>query len=261
MKKLIQASVVAIAMLMGSYSGALADFEAGKKALEAKDKQLALAEFREAAEKNQNRAEAIKEILAILLFANGEAGVPTNNAIRETISWALELNKMGSSEASDTVSGHLYLATEMYSQGDLVELPLGYQIASKLVQVILRQLNYINEFEREEVISIGEETTKKIMQGLQKGEIPSTQAVNMLEHLARANIALPQLGLGLVFEEGKGGTRADYVKAHMWYSIASANGSSKGRFMRKSIEGSMRPTQITKSQKMAQEWKQKHSKN
>ena len=57
MKKLLQASVIAVAMLMGSVSGALADYEAGKKAFDASDFETAMKEWKPLAAQGHARAQ------------------------------------------------------------------------------------------------------------------------------------------------------------------------------------------------------------
>jgi TPR repeat protein len=259
MKKLLQAIVMSAAMLVGSVSGALADFESGKKAYEAKNYRLALPELRKAASEKDDKVEAIQALLDILLFNSEVSGVPIEEGYREAIDWALVLDKTGNRDAPSYAASFLLTAAAVYLDGDM-GLPLNYKRASELVEIVLLRLRYIRNDDKTQANSLGEDTTRKILKMLSKGTMPSNRATDILENFARTNIELPQRVLGLVFEDGIGGIKADYVKAHMWYSIAASNGSDKGRHLRKLIEASMRPTQITKSQKMAHEWKQKHSK-
>jgi TPR repeat protein len=357
MKKMLLTSVVAIAMLMGSVSGALADFEAGKKAYERNDYDIALKEFMKAAEQKnadalfiiadmyrfglgvkKNKVTAIKfyeraylagkknaawelagmyinidveksvewkrkaeldieaagaadyfengsdavekkdyatavvefrkgaengdensiaEVIWFLLTRSKEANVAEEKGYIEAIKWAQKLNTMGvETRASNILLG----AAEAYFDGDEeFDVPNGYLKATRLIRDLIEITNPLSDAERERVIGISLQGLDKIV-GENSGTPKEKLAiVDLMHHPIIAANSKVQLRLGEIYEEGLAGMKADYVQAHMWYSIAASSGSSEGKFKRKSIEASMRPTQITKSQEMAHEWKQKHS--
>lgn len=56
------------------------------------------------------------------------------------------------------------------------------------------------------------------------------------------------------------GVLQDNVKAHMWLTIADANGVKDAGIIRDSLESFMIPTQIAEAQKLAREWIEKHKK-
>lgn len=65
-----------------------------------------------------------------------------------------------------------------------------------------------------------------------------------------------QYRIGLMYEEGRGVPR-DYVRAYMWYSIASSNGESAAAYHRDQVGEKMTPDQIAEAQRLAKEWKPK----
>jgi TPR repeat protein len=62
-----------------------------------------------------------------------------------------------------------------------------------------------------------------------------------------------------MYMEGAGVTR-NYVQAHMWLSIAMANGREPAREDRTIAERRMTAADISKAQKLAKEWMAKHGK-
>ena len=65
-----------------------------------------------------------------------------------------------------------------------------------------------------------------------------------------------QSGLGVMYGNGKGVTR-DYVRAHMWFDLGAASGSTDSANNRDLIAKRMTPKQIAEAQKMAVECKNK----
>ncbi len=49
----------------------------------------------------------------------------------------------------------------------------------------------------------------------------------------------------------------DYVQAHMWYSLAAAQGEKEASKGRDILAEKMTPAQIAEAQKLAREWKPK----
>ncbi len=61
-----------------------------------------------------------------------------------------------------------------------------------------------------------------------------------------------QNNFGFLYSNGHG-VLQDFVRAHMWYNIAASNGSEKGAENRNIISAKMTPSQIEKSQDLANE--------
>jgi TPR repeat protein len=71
--------------------------------------------------------------------------------------------------------------------------------------------------------------------------------------LAEQGDAVAQKNLGHMYNKGKGVLQG-YVRAHMWYNIASISGKSKNASKnRDSIAKEMTPSQIETAQKLARE--------
>ena len=62
-----------------------------------------------------------------------------------------------------------------------------------------------------------------------------------------------------MYGEGQGVTQ-DYVQAHMWFNIAAANGNEEARKNRDIAAKRMTATDISRAQKLAREWMEKHQK-
>ena len=63
------------------------------------------------------------------------------------------------------------------------------------------------------------------------------------------------LHLGVMYAEGRG-VPQDYVRAHMWFSLAAAQGEQKAaKTLIEMAERRMTPAQITEAQKLARDWK------
>jgi len=63
-----------------------------------------------------------------------------------------------------------------------------------------------------------------------------------------------QFILGLIYGDGVGVTQ-DYVQAHLWNSLAAAQGQKDAVKFRDSLAKQMTPAQIAEAQKLAREWK------
>ncbi len=64
---------------------------------------------------------------------------------------------------------------------------------------------------------------------------------------------------GVAYSIGLGVTR-DYVRAHMWFSLAAAGGSEHGAENRDFTAKELNPAQFTKAQKLVREWTEKRKK-
>ncbi len=65
---------------------------------------------------------------------------------------------------------------------------------------------------------------------------------------------IAMLYLGVMYAEGRG-VPQDYVRAHMWFSLAAAQGVQRAVKTLNMAERKMTPAQITEAQKLARNWK------
>ena len=72
-----------------------------------------------------------------------------------------------------------------------------------------------------------------------------------LYRLSAKQLVVAQFFLGVIYQDGEG-VLQDNMLAHMWYNIASANGSSTGGLRDQLAEG-MTQADISKAQEMARE--------
>ena len=61
-----------------------------------------------------------------------------------------------------------------------------------------------------------------------------------------------------MYHQGQG-VPQDYVQAHMWLNLASANGSAHAVEVRDTVARSMTPDQIAEAQRLAREWRPKNA--
>ncbi len=66
--------------------------------------------------------------------------------------------------------------------------------------------------------------------------------------------ASAQSNLGLRYAEGQG-VPQDYVRAHMWFSVSSAQGNQLAAKNRDHIAPRMTPAQTAEAERLAREWK------
>ena len=57
-----------------------------------------------------------------------------------------------------------------------------------------------------------------------------------------------------MYAEGRG-VPQDYVRAHMWFDLAAAQGEPKAATVLEMAERRMTPAQIAEAQKLARDWK------
>jgi hypothetical protein len=60
-----------------------------------------------------------------------------------------------------------------------------------------------------------------------------------------------------MYYNGQGVTQ-NYVQAHMWFNIASANGDANARENRDIVANKMSPKQREQAQKLASDWMRQH---
>jgi TPR repeat protein len=74
---------------------------------------------------------------------------------------------------------------------------------------------------------------------------------------AEQGYAVGQISLGAMYFNGRG-VPQDYVQAHMWSNLAAAQaieGAAKNRDL---VASKMTPADISKAQRLAKEWLEKH---
>ncbi len=81
-------------------------------------------------------------------------------------------------------------------------------------------------------------------------------ALRIFRQLADQGYASAQFNLGVMYGNGQGVTQ-DYVRAHMWYSLAAARGQKDAGKWRDNLAEKMTPAQIAEAQRLAREWKPK----
>ncbi len=65
--------------------------------------------------------------------------------------------------------------------------------------------------------------------------------------------------IGYMYHNGQGPPK-DYVQAHMWYSIAARKGDRHAAGNRDSIATEMTRGDVSRAQRLAREWMEKHGK-
>ncbi len=83
------------------------------------------------------------------------------------------------------------------------------------------------------------------------------EAVKWYRLAAEQGYAQAQNNLGVMYDNGHGVVQ-DYISAHMWFNIAAALGNKKGKENRDIVAKKMTPADISKAQKLAREWMEKH---
>jgi hypothetical protein len=86
------------------------------------------------------------------------------------------------------------------------------------------------------------------------------EAVRWYAKAAEQSLAKAQYNLGYMYSVGKG-TPQDDVYAHMWFNIASSNGSENARANRDIVAKRMTPNQLAEAQSLARECVKKDYKN
>lgn len=83
-----------------------------------------------------------------------------------------------------------------------------------------------------------------------------SKAFKWWQRSANQGVDLAQISLGVMYAKGEG-VQFDPIKAHMWFNVAAAQGNKNGENNRNLIAGRMTPSQISKAQNMASEWRPK----
>jgi TPR repeat protein len=82
-------------------------------------------------------------------------------------------------------------------------------------------------------------------------------ALRLLRPLANEGSGIAQSNLGIMYKFGWG-VPQDYVLAHMWFNLSSAQGGLFGKASaedRDYLASKMTPAQIAEAQRLAREWK------
>ena len=82
-------------------------------------------------------------------------------------------------------------------------------------------------------------------------------ALNLLRPLAEQGLAEAQINLGRMYRLGRGVPR-DYAAAHMWFTLAIAQGDEEAQKNRDSLVKRMTHGQIEEARLMAREWLAEH---
>ncbi len=69
--------------------------------------------------------------------------------------------------------------------------------------------------------------------------------------------ASAQNNLGFMYDNGQG-VPQDYIRAHMWFNLAAAQGNELGRENREIVAKKMTPADISQAQLLAREWLEEH---
>ena len=74
---------------------------------------------------------------------------------------------------------------------------------------------------------------------------------------ADQGLDLAQSNLGNMYDNGYG-VPQDYIQAHMWLNLASAQGNEDARELRDTLADMMTPSQIEEAQRLARKWLAAH---
>ena len=77
--------------------------------------------------------------------------------------------------------------------------------------------------------------------------------------LAEQGHASAQSTLGFMYSKGQG-VPQDYIQAHKWYNLAAVQGDKTAAENRDIVANKMTPADVSKAQKLAREWWEKHRK-
>jgi len=87
----------------------------------------------------------------------------------------------------------------------------------------------------------------------------SKEAVKWFILAAEQGHVNSQFSLGMLYEEGKGErVPQDYVKAHLYFSLAATNGNQYAVGNRDKLVKEMTPDQIEKAEDLAIQWAERH---
>ena len=93
---------------------------------------------------------------------------------------------------------------------------------------------------------------QKGLEAVERGDYAT--ALREFKALAEQGTAGAQIGLGLMYDNGRGVTQDD-VQAHMWFNLAAAQGNENFSKNRGIVEKLMTTADISKVQRMARQWR------
>jgi TPR repeat protein len=82
----------------------------------------------------------------------------------------------------------------------------------------------------------------------------NAEAIRWYRKAADQGDASAENSLGAMYVRGRGVGR-DFALAHMWFSLAAANGMDMAANARDHLESQMTPNQIAEAKRLAREWK------
>ena len=85
-------------------------------------------------------------------------------------------------------------------------------------------------------------------------------ALSKFKLAAAQGVALAQFNLGIMYSNGEGVVQ-DYVRAHMWWNLAAAQGNANAVKNRDIVAKKMSTQQIVEAQKLARECQARNYKN
>jgi len=172
-------------------------------------------------------------------------------------------------------AGPLEEATTAYERGDYAEAlklfrPLAEQGSAEAQLVLGNMHAYGVGVEQDDVEAVkwwrraaeqGLPTAQDIIGylydfGLAGLPLDDAEAFKWYQRAAENGDASAQFNLGVMLSEGHGATR-DATLAHMWLSLAAAQGDEYAAKRRKEVEAGLTATQLAEAQRLAREWKPK----
>jgi len=130
----------------------------------------------------------------------------------------------------------------MYEYGDGV--PQNYGEALKWYQLAANQEDARGQFNLGVMYRDGKGVPKNY-----------AEAIKWFGRAADQGFVIAQYNLGLMYINGLG--PLDLVQAHMWLSLAAAQGSQEADKNRELVEGRMTTAQIADARKLARDWRPK----
>ena len=223
----LQSLVLAITLLVGSVSVATAqDYDKGVAAYSAGDYQTALREWRPLAE----AGDAAAQFSLGLMYERGKG-------VLQDFAEAARLYRLAADQGHDNAQ---YFLGYLYDKG--LGVPQDFTLAIKWYTLAAEQENLIAQ------------TRLSVMYTLADG-VPAdlTKALKWSRLAAKNGSSSAQTNLGLIYEYSNIDLIGKNAMAHMWYNVASANGSKEAAEWRDEIAVRMAPEDISKAQEMARE--------
>jgi tetratricopeptide (TPR) repeat protein len=214
MRKLFQAALVALVLVPSV--GAAQDFDKGLAAYNVNACATALEEWRPLAE----QGDAKSQTYFGLMYENGKC-VPRN--YEEAAKWYRLAAEQGDADAQINLG-------KLYHRG--IGVPQDFAEAERWFRLAAEQAS------AEALFAVGLVYERY------------AEAIKWFRLSAEQGFSKAQFRLGVGYERGNGGLQ-DYVSAHMWYNIASANGDEMSSERRDDLTARMTPADISEAQRRA----------